>query len=190
MLTGDGTPLVVRPDERTIVWPMTRRHARARAAQGLIFASDVPGETDRSSTTSRTPSEPLLPNSVPWALATTPFTAPGARYLTVHSSGGKAMLSASIEGLTVGADRAGLPTPITVAVTVLTSDTDAPSRAPIPTSRRCSRCRVPWRGLRRPRPISNQSHRSRDLRRDSGNPDGERGNARPSSSGDTKRRDR
>jgi len=50
----------------------------------------------------------------------------GARYLTVHSSGGAAMLAAAIEGLTEGAENAGLPTPMVLAVTVLTSDDDAP----------------------------------------------------------------
>jgi len=37
-------PLVVPPDRRTTVWPMTERYARARVNEGLIFASDVAGE--------------------------------------------------------------------------------------------------------------------------------------------------
>lgn len=37
-------PLVVPPDRRTTVWPMTERYARARVNDGLIFASDVAGE--------------------------------------------------------------------------------------------------------------------------------------------------
>jgi orotidine-5'-phosphate decarboxylase len=49
----------------------------------------------------------------------------GARYLTVHASGGEAMLAAAVKGLHEGADQAGLPAPTTLAVTVLTSDPDA-----------------------------------------------------------------
>lgn len=37
-------PLVVHPDARTTAWPLTRRYAKARAAQGLVFAGDVQGE--------------------------------------------------------------------------------------------------------------------------------------------------
>ena len=50
----------------------------------------------------------------------------GARYLTLHASGGEDMLRAGIEGLTEGAVSAGLPVPMVLAVTILTSDTDAP----------------------------------------------------------------
>ena len=50
----------------------------------------------------------------------------GASYLTLHASGGSAMLRAGVEGLANGAGNAGLPTPIALAVTVLTSDDDAP----------------------------------------------------------------
>jgi len=50
----------------------------------------------------------------------------GARYLTLHASGGEDMLRAGIEGLAEGADAAGLPVPMALAVTILTSDTDAP----------------------------------------------------------------
>jgi orotidine-5'-phosphate decarboxylase len=50
----------------------------------------------------------------------------GARYLTMHAHGGPAMLRAGVEGLEEGARNAELPTPIALAITVLTSDTDAP----------------------------------------------------------------
>jgi orotidine-5'-phosphate decarboxylase len=51
----------------------------------------------------------------------------GASYLTLHAHGGAAMLRAGVEGLTEGAESAGVPTPLAVAVTVLTSDGDAPA---------------------------------------------------------------
>jgi orotidine-5'-phosphate decarboxylase len=50
----------------------------------------------------------------------------GARYLTLHATGGVTMLRAGVEGLRTGAARAGLPEPTALAVTVLTSDADAP----------------------------------------------------------------
>ncbi len=50
----------------------------------------------------------------------------GATYLTLHASGGVDMLRAGVDGLTTGADAAGLPTPLALAVTVLTSEGDAP----------------------------------------------------------------
>jgi len=50
----------------------------------------------------------------------------GASYLTMHASGGVAMLRAGVEGLAQGAERAGLAPPVSLAVTVLTSDGDAP----------------------------------------------------------------
>lgn len=49
----------------------------------------------------------------------------GARYLTVHTAGGEAMLKAAVKGLREGADKAGLPAPTTLAVTVLTSEPNA-----------------------------------------------------------------
>jgi GntR family transcriptional regulator len=49
---GGQRPLVVHPDERVTAWPLTRRYARARAAQGLVFAADVPGNL-RKATISR-----------------------------------------------------------------------------------------------------------------------------------------
>ena len=50
----------------------------------------------------------------------------GTSYLTLHAFGGVEMLRAGMEGLTTGAERAGLPAPTTLAVTILTSDDGAP----------------------------------------------------------------
>lgn len=50
----------------------------------------------------------------------------GARYLTLHAMGGGPMLRAGVEGLHRGAAEAGLAKPVALAVTVLTSDADAP----------------------------------------------------------------
>src|SRR4051812_1397270 len=50
----------------------------------------------------------------------------GVSYLTMHAFGGAAMLQAGCEGLTAGAEAAGLNKPIGLGVTVLTSDGDAP----------------------------------------------------------------
>jgi orotidine-5'-phosphate decarboxylase len=50
----------------------------------------------------------------------------GVEYLTLHALGGVDMLRAGVEGLHDGAERAGLPTPTALAVTVLTSDDTAP----------------------------------------------------------------
>jgi orotidine-5'-phosphate decarboxylase len=50
----------------------------------------------------------------------------GVSYLTLHAFAGPAVLRAGVEGLTEGAERAGLPVPAALAVTVLTSDADAP----------------------------------------------------------------
>jgi orotidine-5'-phosphate decarboxylase len=50
----------------------------------------------------------------------------GASYLTIHAMGGPVMLRAGVEGFFEGAMAAGLPAPIPLAVTVLTSDGDAP----------------------------------------------------------------
>jgi orotidine-5'-phosphate decarboxylase len=59
--------------------------------------------------------------------AATVFGSLGVRYLNFHAAGGEAMLRAGVEGLLAGADRAGLPVPTALAVTVLTSDVDAPA---------------------------------------------------------------
>lgn len=51
----------------------------------------------------------------------------GARYLTLHAQNGVPMLRAGVEGLLEGAAQAGqTATPVALAVTVLTSDADAP----------------------------------------------------------------
>lgn len=51
----------------------------------------------------------------------------GAGYVTMHAQGGSEMVAAGVEGLHEGARNAGLPEPTAVAITVLTSDADAPS---------------------------------------------------------------
>ena len=50
----------------------------------------------------------------------------GASYLTLHAHGGVPMLRAGVNGLAEGAANAGLEAPMALAVTVLTSDADAP----------------------------------------------------------------
>jgi orotidine-5'-phosphate decarboxylase len=50
----------------------------------------------------------------------------GASYLTMYAHGGPDMLRAGTEGMLEGADLAGLAAPIPLAITVLTSDGDAP----------------------------------------------------------------
>jgi orotidine-5'-phosphate decarboxylase len=52
----------------------------------------------------------------------------GVRYLTLHAAGGPTMLRAGVEGLREGAAGAGLPDPVALAVTVLTSEPEASSR--------------------------------------------------------------
>lgn len=51
----------------------------------------------------------------------------GATYLTVHGFGGVEMVRAAVEGFDAGAEAVGLPRPEILAVTVLTSDGDAPA---------------------------------------------------------------
>lgn len=51
----------------------------------------------------------------------------GARYLTLHARDDAPMLRAGADGFKDGAERAGLPEPIPLAVTVLTSDGGAPA---------------------------------------------------------------
>ena len=50
----------------------------------------------------------------------------GADYLTLHAQGGVPMLRAGVDGLAEGAERAGLAPATALAVTILTSDGDAP----------------------------------------------------------------
>jgi orotidine-5'-phosphate decarboxylase len=49
----------------------------------------------------------------------------GVRYLNVHAAGGPTMVRAGVEGLREGAAGAGLPEPVALAVTVLTSEPEA-----------------------------------------------------------------
>jgi orotidine-5'-phosphate decarboxylase len=51
----------------------------------------------------------------------------GVRYLNMHAQGGVAMLQAGVEGLRAGAEGAGLVPPVALAVTILTSEPDAPA---------------------------------------------------------------
>jgi len=51
----------------------------------------------------------------------------GAAMLTLHAAGGPDMLAAGVDGLTAGARDAGLASPMAVAVTVLTSEPEAPA---------------------------------------------------------------
>ena len=50
----------------------------------------------------------------------------GVEYLTMHAHGGLEMLQAGVQGLDEGARNAGLAQPTALAITVLTSDADAP----------------------------------------------------------------
>ncbi|HEY8547518.1 MAG TPA: orotidine 5'-phosphate decarboxylase / HUMPS family protein, partial [Acidimicrobiales bacterium] len=61
-----------------------------------------------------------IPNTV--GRAARVLGALGARYVTLHTSGGVAMLRAGVQGLREGAASAGQPEPTALAVTVLTSD--------------------------------------------------------------------
>jgi len=51
----------------------------------------------------------------------------GASFLTMHAHGGPVMLRAGVDGLRDGAEAAGLPAPVALAVTILTSDAGAPA---------------------------------------------------------------
>lgn len=51
----------------------------------------------------------------------------GASYLNFHAQGGTAMLRAGVDGFLSGAADAGLEAPTALAVTILTSDGDAPA---------------------------------------------------------------
>jgi orotidine-5'-phosphate decarboxylase len=64
-----------------------------------------------------------IPNTVEMAAARA--GALGVSYLTVHASGGAAMLRAAVQGAATGAARVGLPPPVVLAVTALTSLDDA-----------------------------------------------------------------
>lgn len=60
-----------------------------------------------------------IPNTV--ELAAQRAGSLGVSYLTVHASGGAAMIKAAVMGAAAGAAKAGHPTPTILAVTVLTS---------------------------------------------------------------------
>jgi orotidine-5'-phosphate decarboxylase len=64
-----------------------------------------------------------IPNTVEAAAAGA--GALGAAYLTVHASGGEQMLRAALRGAALGAGRASVPPPRILAVTALTSLSDA-----------------------------------------------------------------
>lgn len=64
-----------------------------------------------------------IPNTV--GRAARVIGALGARYLTLHTSGGAPMLRAGVEGLREGAAGADLPEPVAMGVTVLTSEPEA-----------------------------------------------------------------
>jgi orotidine-5'-phosphate decarboxylase len=51
----------------------------------------------------------------------------GATYLNFHAQGGTTMLRAGVDGFLLGAADAGLPEPVPLAVTILTSDDGAPA---------------------------------------------------------------
>src|SRR5688500_11654077 len=50
----------------------------------------------------------------------------GVKYLTIHAMGGPVMLRAGVEGFLEGSRAAGVEDAVPLAVTVLTSDNDAP----------------------------------------------------------------
>ncbi len=64
-----------------------------------------------------------IPNTV--GRAARVIGALGARYLTVHTAGGPAMVRAGVEGLREGAAGAGGADPVALGVTVLTSEPEA-----------------------------------------------------------------
>ena len=66
-----------------------------------------------------------IPNTVEKAARVAGAT--GVMYLTIHAMGGPVMLRAGVDGFLEGAAAAGLPAPVPLAVTVLTSDADAPA---------------------------------------------------------------
>ena len=51
----------------------------------------------------------------------------GASYLTIHTFAGPSTLRAGAEGLAEGAERAGLPAPVALGITILTSEPEAPA---------------------------------------------------------------
>jgi orotidine-5'-phosphate decarboxylase len=68
-----------------------------------------------------------IPNTVEGAAAAA--GALGASFLTVHASGGEEMIRAAVRGAARGAERAAVPPPKILAVTTLTSLSDAQVKA-------------------------------------------------------------
>jgi len=68
-----------------------------------------------------------IPNTVEGAAAAA--GALGASFLTVHASGGEEMIRAAVRGAARGAERAAVPPPRILAVTALTSLSDAQVKA-------------------------------------------------------------
>ncbi len=64
-----------------------------------------------------------IPNTVAGAAAA--IGRLGARYFTLHAAGGSEMIQRGVEAAAEAAERAGLPAPTSLAVTVLTSHDDA-----------------------------------------------------------------
>ena len=67
-----------------------------------------------------------IPNTV--ELASARAAALGVSYLTIHASGGAAMVKAAVDGANAGAAKAGVKPPVMLAVTVLTSMDEAALR--------------------------------------------------------------
>ncbi len=64
-----------------------------------------------------------IPNTVERAAAA--LARHGVEFMNAHAAGGVEMLRAFVAGASNGAAAAGVPTPVTLAVTVLTSESDA-----------------------------------------------------------------
>ncbi len=64
-----------------------------------------------------------IPNTV--QLAAARAAALGISYLTIHAAGGADMVKAAVQGASEGAAKAGVAAPVVLAVTVLTSMSDA-----------------------------------------------------------------
>jgi orotidine-5'-phosphate decarboxylase len=67
-----------------------------------------------------------IPNTV--GRAARVLGALGVQYVTLHTTGGVPMLRAGVDGLHEGAADAGLPPPVALGVTVLTSESDVTPR--------------------------------------------------------------
>ena len=133
------------PEETRATTGVGARHRRPRRGTpfGGVDAAVVRGRQGRPRAVQRGGSRRHRPTCATWASrcswtsssSTSPTTvhratrvlgALGVEYLTLHATGGVDMLKAGVEGLYHGAERAGLDAPISLAVTVLTSDDTAP----------------------------------------------------------------